>query len=165
MSRSNWNSSRIFIAKEASCMFSTLSSREPPSKNGRADLQAPPRALQACRSGCSLYAALLKVSIWGGPNLWAVASPQAHPLLRQIWSSNMGQEGNPAQTKQTSVSSGGKGELPVRGLGVSSGHNEHNTDSNKQKFICIFLSFFCNKISSVILALRDSSLLYAAAEV
>lgn len=81
----------------------------------------------------------------------------------------MGQEGNPAQSqaraKQTSSLSGGKGELPERSLGVSPGHKEHNTDSNRQKFSCILLSFFCNEISGVILALRDSTLLYAAAQV
>ena len=50
-------------------------------------------------------------------------------------------------------------------MGVSPGDKEHKTESDKQKFGCIFLSFFCNKISSVILALRDSTLLYAAAKV
>jgi len=81
----------------------------------------------------------------------------------------MGQEGNPAQSqawaKRTSTSAAGKGELPVRSLGVSPGHEEHNTDNDRQKSGCIFLSCFSNKISSVILALRDSDLIYAAAKV
>lgn len=72
--------------KEASRTFSTLSSKETPCKNGRADLRAPPQALQACRSGC-LHTALLKVSILGGP------ISKLRPALKHIHTS--GQYGPP----------------------------------------------------------------------
>lgn len=169
MSRSNWKSSRIFVdrgqrKKHLQHIILKRTSLQK-WKSWPASPTSGPTSLQIWVQPPRSF---FKSLYLGGPNLRAVASPQAHPLVWQIWSSNMRREGNPAQSqaqaKQTSVSSGGKGELPVRSLGVSPGHKEHTTDSNRQKFSCIFLSF-CNKISSVILALRDSTLLYAAAEV
>lgn len=78
----------------------------------------------------------------------------------------MGQVGIPAQSKaqamQTSTSAGGKGKaFSQESGGVFPGHEEHS----RQEFSCIFVSLFHNKIFSIILILRDLTLLYTAAEV
>lgn len=154
--------------KEAPRTFSMLSSREPPCKKRRADLRAPPRALQARRSGCSLHAALKSLYLRGpisepwhalkhihssgkyGPPTWGRRAIQLRAKLRQ----------SKCQPRLEA-----KESFQWEVWGFPQAMEEQNTNTNRQEFGCIFLSFFCNKISSVILALRDSNLLYAAAKV
>lgn len=131
------NSSRIFVDR-GQINISAHSAYYPQEnlcKNRRADLRASPQSLQAHRSGCSLHTALLKAFIWGG-------TPQAN----MVWHGAGGQSSSNSGNANINLSWSQRKAFSEEFGGVYPGHEEHNTDANRQEFSCIFLSFFCNKI-------------------
>lgn len=159
-SGSNWNSSRIFIVR--CCPQDNL-----PAKTEELTCEPHFGYYKPADLG-AVSRQLLKVSVCGEGEQ---SEPQ--PALKHIHSGNYGPPTQGRKTSQLRAKLRQSKCQPWQeakenfqwGSGVSPGHKEHNTDNDRQEFGCIFLSFFCNKISSVILASRDSNLLYAAAKV